>query len=55
MDAQASRLAAVLVQHGVGKDDVLGVQLPNIGELVMTVPGGGADWRDCFALPGAIS
>lgn len=35
MDAQASRLAAVLVQHGVGKDDVLGVQLPNIGELVM--------------------
>ncbi|MGB0384594.1 MAG: class I adenylate-forming enzyme family protein [Ardenticatenaceae bacterium] len=35
MDAQASRLAAVLVAHGVGKDDVLGVQLPNIGELVM--------------------
>lgn len=34
MDGLAGRLAAVLTNHGIGKDDVVAVMLPNIGELV---------------------
>lgn len=36
MDAVAGQLAAVLSQQGVAKDDVVAVQLPNIGELIAT-------------------
>lgn len=34
VDDLAGRLAAVLVDHGVGCDDIVAVQLPNIAELV---------------------
>lgn len=35
LDAQVDRLAAALLAHGVGKDDIVAVQLPNIAELVI--------------------
>ncbi|MDF9811217.1 class I adenylate-forming enzyme family protein [Streptomyces sp. SPB162] len=34
LDADVDRLAAVLLRHGIGQGDVVGVQLPNIVELV---------------------
>ncbi|MFF0746013.1 class I adenylate-forming enzyme family protein [Streptomyces sp. NPDC004111] len=34
IDAEADRLAAVLLRHGLGQGDVLGVQLPNTAEQV---------------------
>ncbi|MFI5806241.1 class I adenylate-forming enzyme family protein [Streptomyces sp. NPDC051561] len=34
VDAEADRLAAVLLRHGLGQGDVLGVQLPNTAEQV---------------------
>lgn len=34
LDADVDRFAAVLLRHGIGQGDVVGVQLPNIVELV---------------------
>ncbi|MDJ0343521.1 class I adenylate-forming enzyme family protein [Streptomyces sp. H10-C2] len=34
LDADVDRFAAVLLRHGLGQGDVVGVQLPNIAELV---------------------
>lgn len=34
MRAEVERLAAVLIEQGIGKDDILLVQMPNISELV---------------------
>lgn len=36
LDAAVDRLAAVLLAHGIGRDDVIAVQLPNIVELTMS-------------------
>jgi acyl-CoA synthetase (AMP-forming)/AMP-acid ligase II len=36
LNAEVDRVAAVLKQHGIGPGDVVGVQLPNVAELVAT-------------------
>ncbi len=33
LDAEVDRVAAVLAAHGIGADDIVGIQLPNVAEL----------------------